>query len=63
MDAVGTNAFDVNVSGNSTTKPKICTFSGLATSMLTSTIDDEVASVDTRTRPNAPSTPSTRDTY
>jgi len=48
----------VKVSGNSTTRPKICTFSGLAASMLTSTMAHDTARVDTSSRANAPSTPS-----
>jgi hypothetical protein len=58
MDAVETNASLVNVIGNSTTKPKICTFSGLAASIPTRTRAQAMASVDTSTRPAAASTPS-----
>ena len=53
---VRTNASLVNVSGNSTTNPKICTFSGLAASMLTSTIAHDTASDDASSSPNMPRT-------
>src|SRR5687767_9184990 len=43
--SVGTNALLVNVSGNVTTKPKICTFSGLSTTTPTSTAIHDTASV------------------
>ena len=58
IEAVRTNASLVNVIGNSTTKPKICTFSGLAASIETSTSAHEMARVETSTRAKAASTPS-----
>src|SRR5215510_8420373 len=45
MVTVGTKALLVNVSGNVTTKPKICTFSGLSTITPTSTASHDTASV------------------
>src|SRR6185369_17282494 len=59
MVSVGTNALLVNVSGNVTTKPKICTFSGLSTITPTSTATHDTARVKMSTSTYTPSTPDT----